>query len=118
MCPAPIAPLMMGPIAGAFPAAAAEMLASDTYHGFATHDEALIRWILDHVRREGVERASFEFQMLFGMRQNRQARLAEEGYNVRCYVPFGTHWLPYFSRRLRERKENVFFLLRNLFTRD
>jgi proline dehydrogenase len=37
------------------------------------------------------------------------------GQNVRIYVPYGTHWIPYFSRRLRERKENVLFVLRNLF---
>jgi proline dehydrogenase len=34
---------------------------------------------------------------------------------VRVYVPFGTHWFPYFYRRLRERKENIFFVVRSLF---
>jgi len=39
-----------------------------------------------------------------------------EGYDIRIYVPFGTHWIPYFYRRLRERRENVLFVLRNLFS--
>lgn len=116
--PGSIAHLKKAAIAEAFHASAAEMLESGIYHGFATHEEALVQWVLDFVEREGVDPASFEFQMLYGMRGNRQARLAADGYNVRCYVPFGTHWLPYFSRRLRERKENVFFVLRNLFSQD
>jgi proline dehydrogenase len=37
-----------------------------------------------------------------------------EGFNVRVYVPYGTHWFPYFYRRLRERKENVLFVVRSL----
>jgi proline dehydrogenase len=58
---------------------------------------------------------ALEFQLLYGIRSKTQQKLAEEGYRVRIYVPFGTHWLPYFYRRLRERKENVFFVLKNLF---
>ena len=50
--------------------------------------------------------------MLYGMRPSTQQQLADEGYNMRVYVPYGTEWLPYFSRRLRERKENVWFVLR------
>ncbi len=52
--------------------------------------------------------------MLYGLRPEAQRDLVREGYNVRCYVPYGTEWLPYFSRRLRERKENVFFVLKAL----
>ena len=92
------------------------LLASGLYHGVATHDEALIRWTLEHAKARGIDTGAFEFQMLYGMRRKRQIDLVRQGFNVRCYVPFGTHWFPYFSRRLRERKENIFFVLRNLFT--
>ena len=57
----------------------------------------------------------FEFQMLYGVRSHTQRQLAEQGYPMRVYVPFGTHWLPYFYRRMRERKENVTFVLKHLF---
>jgi proline dehydrogenase len=67
------------------------------------------------VRTEGLRKDCFEFQMLYGIRPETQQQLAAEGYNMRVYVPFGTHWLPYFYRRLRERPENVYFVLRNLF---
>jgi len=33
-----------------------------------------------------------------------------DGYNVRVYVPFGSHWYPYLMRRLAERPANVLFL--------
>jgi proline dehydrogenase len=33
---------------------------------------------------------------------------------VRVYVPFGTHWYPYFMRRLAERPANVLFLAKHL----
>jgi proline dehydrogenase len=56
----------------------------------------------------------FEFQMLYGLRPRRWDELVRAGYKFRVYVPFGTHWFPYFYRRLRERRENVFFVLRNL----
>ena len=52
--------------------------------------------------------------MLYGLRPGRWEELVAAGYNFRVYVPYGTHWMPYFYRRLRERKENVFFVLRSL----
>jgi proline dehydrogenase len=82
----------------------------------ATHDEKLIRWAIDWTREEKIPREQFEFQMLYGLRRRRARELASMGYAVRAYVPFGTHWLPYFMRRLRERKENVFFVLKGLVT--
>ena len=45
------------------------------------------------------------------------AALASQGYQAQVYIPYGRQWLPYFMRRLRERKENVYFLMRNLFSR-
>ncbi len=83
----------------------------------ATHDTKLIVECEAFVAQNGISKDRFEFQMLYGMRNAVQRRLAEEGYRVRCYVPFGTHWLPYFMRRLRERPENVFFVFKNLFRR-
>lgn len=87
------------------------------YPAIATHDDKLIQATKDYVAERGISKEDFEFQLLYGIRTKTQQRLAEEGYNVRIYVPFGTHWLPYFYRRLRERKENVFFMLKNMFKR-
>jgi proline dehydrogenase len=56
--------------------------------------------------------ASFEFQMLYGVRRDLQTRLRREGYNVRVYVPFGEAWYPYLMRRMAERPANLFFIVR------
>jgi proline dehydrogenase len=84
------------------------------YPGIATHDDRLIEATKAVADRHGIGRDQFEFQMLYGLRRQTQRQLAEEGYNVMVYVPYGTDWLPYFSRRLREKKENVWFVFKNL----
>ncbi len=86
---------------------------SDT--AFATHDDLLIARVQELARQHGTPAARYEFQMLYGMRRRTWPRLRAQGYNLRIYIPFGSNWFPYFSRRLLERKENFFFLLRNLF---
>jgi proline dehydrogenase len=67
------------------------------------------------VREKFIDKSSFEFQMLYGIRRDLQRQLVAEGYNVRIYTPFGSEWYPYFMRRLAERPANVLFLARNLF---
>lgn len=95
----------------------AEMLISKSRNpGIATHDDSLIQATKDFVAREGISPDRFEFQMLYGIRPDMQVQIADEGYNMRVYVPYGTEWLPYIARRLRERKENIWFVLRHMFT--
>ena len=85
------------------------------YPGIATHDDQLINEVKAFVAQQDVSKSQFEFQMLYGIRPETQHALRQEGYHMRVYIPYGTEWLPYFSRRLRERKENVWFVLKNLF---
>lgn len=91
------------------------LLAKTKYPRLATHDDELINWVLDYTREQGIPKERFEMQMLYGLRQSTCEQLAADGYNVRVYVPYGTMWFPYFSRRLRERKENIWFVVSNLF---
>ncbi len=91
------------------------LLESGSYHGIATHDEAIISATEQFAREKGIPKSRFEFQMLYGIRRDLQQRLAREGYNVRIYVPYGTRWYPYFMRRLAERPANILFIARNLF---
>jgi proline dehydrogenase len=90
------------------------LLARAHYPALATHDEELIGRAQGFAAAEGIAESRFEFQMLYGVRRDLQERLAREGYNVRCYVPYGTQWYPYFMRRLAERPANVLFILGNL----
>jgi len=83
------------------------------YPMVATHDPRLIT-IAEHLARQsGRGRGEFEFQMLFGVREQEQQRLARAGRQVRSYVPFGREWYPYFMRRLAERPANLAFFLRS-----
>jgi proline dehydrogenase len=79
----------------------------------ATHDEKRIQTIRAMAERLKLPKDAFEFQMLYGIRRDLQEKLAAAGYPVRVYVPYGTHWYPYFMRRLGERPANLWFLASN-----
>ena len=91
------------------------LLESEIYHGVATHDDKIIQETIQFARKEKIRKESFEFQMLYGIRNRFAKELVQKGWNVRIYVPYGKTWLPYMLRRLRERKENLWFVLKNLF---
>jgi proline dehydrogenase len=91
------------------------LVTSEVFCGIATHDEAIVEQIRAFVTAQKVDKRAFEFQMLYGVRRDLQRKLVAEGYGVRCYVPFGTEWYPYFMRRLAERPANVVFLAKNFF---
>jgi len=91
------------------------LLKSGIFHGIATHDPAMIEATKDFARAQRIDPASFEFQMLYGVRRDLQQSLIRDGYKVRVYVPYGEEWYPYFMRRLAERPANVLFLAKNFF---
>ena len=88
---------------------------SGNYPAIATHDEAIIREIVAHCRRNSISADRFEFQMLYGIRRDLQRKLVTDGYRLRLYIPYGEAWYPYFMRRLAERPANLIFLAKNLF---
>ncbi len=94
---------------------AESLLAHSAYPAIATHDERLIEAVKAHAAQAQVGTDRFEFQMLYGIRPELQRRLVADGYRVRVYVPYGTHWAGYFRRRIMERRENAFFVLGALF---
>ncbi len=89
--------------------------ANGAHLALATHDEKMIAWAKEYIGTHHVDPARYEFQMLYGIRSDLQRALTADGYMVRVYVPYGTHWYPYFMRRLAERPANVIFLVSNLF---
>ncbi|MGC8668429.1 MAG: proline dehydrogenase family protein [Chthonomonadales bacterium] len=94
-----------------------ELLRRGTYPAVATHDERLIRMAQTYARENAIAPNRYEFQMLYGIRRERQASLVREGYGVRVYVPFGHEWYGYMMRRLAERPANLWFVLRHLLRR-
>lgn len=84
------------------------------FTAIATHDERILRWACEHIEKHEIPTWAYEFQMLYGICRDLQARLAEAGHPVRVYVSYGTEWFPYFMRRLAERPANALFLLKHL----
>ena len=80
----------------------------------ATHDPRLLDGVKRLMVRDAVSRSRVEFQMLYGIRRDLQAGLVGDGYPVRVYVPYGTEWYPYLTRRLAERPANMWFFLSNV----
>jgi proline dehydrogenase len=81
----------------------------------ASHDEKRIAFAKQYAEKAGLPKKAIEFQMLYGIRRDLQELLVKEGYPVRVYVPFGSHWYPYFMRRLAERPANIWFFISNFF---
>jgi proline dehydrogenase len=82
---------------------------------FGTHDLVLIRRLSELASTQGLAKADFEVQMLYGIQRAEQERLASEGCTSMVLVAYGTYWYPWFVRRLAERPANLWFMLRNVF---
>ena len=80
----------------------------------ATHDERIQAGVRERLDGNANARERVEFQMLYGVRRDLQAQLAGQGYPVRVYIPYGTEWYPYLTRRLAERPANLWFFASNL----
>lgn len=92
-------------------------LLNGNFTAIASHDEAMIEYTKQLVKEHNIPNDQFEFQMLYGIRTERQLELVKEGYNMRVYVPYGTDWYGYFMRRLAERPANVAFVLKGMFSK-
>ena len=90
------------------------LMAGSGYPMVASHDPEIIEAVSAMARENHRGVDDFEYQMLYGIRDAEQRRLAGEGNHVRVYVPFGTQWYGYFVRRLAERPGNLRFFLRAL----
>jgi proline dehydrogenase len=90
------------------------LLDDGTYPAIATHDDGLIAAASQYAAEKGYHSERFEFQMLYGVRRDEQRRIAERGQRMRIYVPYGTEWYPYFTRRIAERPANALFVMKNL----
>ena len=79
----------------------------------ATHDPRMIDRARAFVERRGLSWGRVEFQMLYGIRLDIQHALARDHYPVRVYIPYGTEWYPYLTRRMAERPANLIFVASN-----
>lgn len=83
---------------------------------FGTHDARLVDLIQQYADANGVPRADYEYDMLFGIQRGEQERLAQNGSRIRVLIAYGSYWFPWYMRRLAERPANVWFVARSLFS--
>lgn len=81
----------------------------------ATHDERILREADAFLKGSGLGQECYEYQLLYGVKPALQRSLRDAGHPVRVYVPYGSDWYGYFSRRLAERPANLGFVVRGLF---
>jgi proline dehydrogenase len=93
------------------------LMAGDGYPMVATHDPRLVEIAQALAGHHDRRPDSYELQMLLGIRDLEQKRIADRGHQMRVYVPFGRDWYGYLVRRLAERPANVRFFLRSLTSR-
>ncbi|MFI5754050.1 proline dehydrogenase family protein [Streptomyces sp. NPDC051569] len=93
------------------------LMDGDGYPMVGSHDPRIIAISQDLAHRAGRKLDEYEFQMLYGIREAEQDRLAAEGHRMRVYIAYGTDWYGYFMRRLAERPANLAFFLRSLVSR-
>ncbi len=84
---------------------------------FATHDLKLQEQIKKEAKKYYLPNKVVEFQMLYGIKEREQIRLAAQGYNVRTLISYGKLWYPWYMRRLAERPANVGFILKNILSK-
>jgi proline dehydrogenase len=96
----------------AFAAQLGKLMAAESIRpAVATHDLEMV----ELARQLAPQRLGyFEFQMLYGVRSALQQSLVEEGFPLRVYLPFGSQWYPYLTRRMAERPANLWFFVRSL----
>ncbi|WP_032376316.1 proline dehydrogenase family protein [Rhodococcoides fascians] len=87
------------------------------YPMVASHDPEVIEAAETFAAAAGRSSEDFEFQMLYGIRDQEQRRLVDADRHVRVYVPYGEQWYGYFMRRLAERPANLMFFARSLISR-
>jgi proline dehydrogenase len=93
------------------------LLEGGSYVGIATHDPVLVERAEATIRRLGLSRDGYEFQMLLGVTPELRRRLVAAGHRLRVYVPYGRAWEAYSTRRLKENPAMAGHVFRGIFLR-
>ncbi len=91
-------------------------LSNGAYVGIATHDEVLVESGKQIVKKLGLTKSQYEFQMLLGVRDQLRRQTISEGHRLRVYVPFGADWYGYSVRRLKENPSVAGHIVKAMFT--
>ena len=91
------------------------MFKNKIYVGIATHDKPLVEGAYRLIREYNVPKTMYEFQMLYGVTPGLRDSIVKDGHRMRVYVPFGTKWFGYSTRRLKENPKMASHIIKALF---
>ncbi|MCK9279109.1 MAG: proline dehydrogenase family protein [Melioribacteraceae bacterium] len=92
------------------------MLDDGNYVGIATHDDPLVIGAYKMIKEKNIDNSKFEFQMLYGVKEDLRDRINKDGYKIRIYVPYGEHWYAYSIRRLQENPQLAWYITKSIFS--
>ena len=87
-----------------------------SYVGIATHDEHIVYEAYRVIDELGLGKEQYEFQMIYGVREQLRKKILDDGHQVRVYVPYGKAWYAYSTRRLKENPEIAGYIIKNIFS--
>lgn len=93
-----------------------QMLADGNYVGIATHDDYLVENAYKMIKEMNIPKDKYEFQMLYGVKENLRDKINADGHKIRIYVPFGEHWYKYSIRRLQENPNMAWYITKSIFS--
>jgi proline dehydrogenase len=93
------------------------MLKNNVYPGIATHDKPLVEGAYKLIEKNRVTKDKYEFQMLLGVTPELRKSIIEKGHTMRVYVPYGTKWFAYCTRRLKENPKMAGMIIKAVFVR-
>lgn len=68
------------------------------------------------LREKNVPEDKYEFQMLYGVREDLRNKIVADGHKIRVYVPFGEKWYEYSMRRFQENPELAWYVAKSVFS--
>ncbi len=93
------------------------MFQQKMYPGIATHDKPLVEGAYKLIEKYNVPKEMYEFQMLYGVTPELRKSIVEKGHRMRVYVPYGSQWFAYSTRRLKENPKMASLIIKALFFR-
>ena len=93
-----------------------KMLDDGNYVGIATHDNYLIDAAYELIKKKNIAKNKFEFQMLYGVKEDLRDKINRDGFKIRIYVPYGEHWYKYSIRRLQENPHIAWYITKSIFS--
>jgi len=91
------------------------ILKNNIYAGIATHDKSLVENAFNLLEKHNISKNKYEFQMLLGVTPELRKSIVAQGHTMRVYVPFGTKWFAYCTRRLKENPKMAGMIIKAIF---